>query len=130
MKEVVIDSNVVIRLLVRDSPLQLLQAQNLLKDIEEKRIQGLISILVINEIIWILEKFYDLKRKSFIPKILKFLALKNVKIIEAEKILIIGCLKKMEKRNFDFTDVYLSKIGKKEQIFSFDKDFEKLFNNN
>lgn len=127
MKAVVVDSNVVIRLLIKASPIQLIQAQNLIKDIEDGKIRGLISILVINEIIWILEKFYDLKRKQYIPKILRFLAFKNIKIIEAEKALIISCLKKIQNSKFDFTDIYLSKITSKENLFSFDKDFEKLF---
>lgn len=127
MKEVLIDSNVFIRLVVKDSPTQLLKAQALIKDIEQESLHVLLSILVINEIIWILEKFYDLKRKNFIPELLKFLALKNIKIIEVEKTLIIKILKIMQNRKFDFTDIYLSHITDKEKLFSFDEDFDKLF---
>lgn len=127
MKEVVIDSNVFIRLVVKDSPTQLLKAQALIKDIEQGNLHGLLSILVVNEIIWILEKFYDLKRKNFIPELLKFLALKNIKSIEVEKTLIIKILKIMQNRKFDFTDIYLSQITDKEKLFSFDEDFDKLF---
>lgn len=126
MKQIYIDSNVIIRLFIKNVEKQVSQAQKLIKTIEEKTQYGLLSILVINEIIWILENYYNLQRKEFMPWILKLLALKNIKIIEAKKELIIKILEKMQTQKFDFTDMYLAHITDPKNIFSFDRDFDKI----
>lgn len=127
MKDVFVDSNVLIRFITRDVEEQYQEARNFFESIEEREVNALVSILVINEVVWILEKFYKIKRRIFLPQLIKLLILKNIKIIEAEKELIAKVLEKMIKRKQDFTDIYLSQIAKKEQIFSFDQDFEKLY---
>ena len=50
-----------------------------------------------------------------------------MRIIETQKNILMEVLKKMIKNKFDFVDNYLSEIASKKEIFSFDKDFEKLF---
>jgi len=126
-KELILDTNVFLRFLIDDVTLQFREAKEIFGKIEKGEIIGRVSILVINELIWILENYYELKRKVYIPRILKLLALKNLKVIEVKKSLIVGCLEKMEKTKFDFTDIYLSLVGTKKTVFSFDKDLEKLF---
>lgn len=129
MKDVFVDSNVLIRFITRDVEEQYQEARNFFESIEEREVNALVSILVINEVVWILEKFYNIKRRIFLPQLIKLLILKNIKIIEAEKELIAKVLEKMIKRKQDFTDIYLTQIAKKDQIFSFDQDFEKLYKN-
>ena len=126
MKEIIIDTNVFIRFLIKDVLSQFEKAQKVFEKIEKGEIKGLVSILVINEIVWILENFYELKREIYIPPLLKLLLLKHLKIIETKKSFIIKILQKMEKQKFDFTDFYLSQIAKDKKIFSFDKDFKKI----
>jgi len=126
MRKVIIDANVIVRYFVKDNPQQLLQAQKIIKDIEQNKVCGLISLLVIHEIVWILENYYDLKRNEFIPRFMQILALKNIKIIEVKKEIIQNVLAKMTFRRIDFTDIYLSEIAKSRKIISFDRDFEKL----
>ncbi|MBL7159229.1 PIN domain-containing protein [Candidatus Microgenomates bacterium] len=126
MKEIVLDTNVLIRLLIKDVPSQFKKAQKVFEKIEKEEIKGLVSVLVINEAVWILENYYELERKAYIPLLLKLLLLKHLKIIEAKKSLIIKALQTMEKQKFDFTDVYLFQIAKTKKIFSFDKDFQKM----
>jgi predicted nucleic acid-binding protein len=125
MKKCLIDSNIIIRLIVKDPQDQFLEAKEIIRGIEEEKLQGVLSILVVNEIIWILEHYYDLKRKKFIPILLKLFALKNIKTKEARKDTIISVLQKMQDKKIDFTDVYLKEIAKGIQIFSFDRDFKK-----
>ena len=127
MKKVFIDSNIIIRLIVKDELNQLRKAQQLIKQIEDDKLQGVLSILVVNEIIWILEHYYDLQREKYIPFLLKLMSLKNIKIFEAKKDVIIDTLRRMRKQKFDFTDIYLAHVTTQEKIFSFDKDFKKLF---
>ncbi len=126
MKKVFIDSNIVIRLFVKDQEGQLLIAKQVIQDVEEQKLQGILSILVINEIIWILEHYYELRRKDYIPSLLKLLSMKNIKIYEVKKEITIHTLQMMLKRNIDFTDLYLLEITHGQKIASFDKDIGPL----
>lgn len=126
MDQKVIDTNIFLRHLLQDIPDQSETATNIISDIENGKTTGLLSILVINELIWILEKYYSLKRSVYIPKIIKLLYLDHLKIMEVKKELIKRVLEKMLNKKFDFTDIYLKEAGKKNQILSFDKDLEKL----
>lgn len=126
MKELILDTNVFIRFLIKDVPSQFEKAQKIFEKIEKQEAKGLVSILVVNEIVWILENFYDLKKEIYLPQLLKLLALKNIKVIEVKKNLLIRILQQMQKQKFDFTDIYLSQIAGDKKIFTFDKDFKKL----
>lgn len=118
-----IDTNLILRLLLGDIPSQLAKSKKLFKRIEEKKAVGLVSILVINELIWILEHFYKKKRAEFIPPILKLVSLPTIKILEIRKNGLILILKEMEKTTLDLTDLYLSFLTQKtkRKIASFDK---------
>ena len=126
MKELLLDTNVFVRFLIKDIPSQFKKAERVFERIEKGEIKGLVSVLVINETVWILENYYELKREIYLPPLLKLLLLKNLKIIEIKKSLIIKTLEEMLKQKFDFTDIYLSQIAKDKKIFSFDKDFQKI----
>jgi len=121
----IFDTNVILRYFVKDSPTQLLQAQKYIEEIEQGKLKAVISILVINEAAWVLEKYYDLEKEEYIPLLLKLLALKNFKITEVKKDVIIRALELMLKRNIDFTDAYLLCIKGDKQILSFDEDLNK-----
>lgn len=125
-KQLVLDTNVFIRLVVRDVPSQYQTVVSLFERIEKGQIIGKVSILVINEIVWILEKFYNIKRTVYLPILLKLLLLKDIKIIEIKKTLLLEILSEMITKRYDFTDIYLSHIASRKNIFSFDKDFEKI----
>lgn len=129
MDKKIIDTNIFLRHFLQDIEDQSRVATSFIGEIENEKVTGLVSILVINELIWILEKYYQVKRNVYIPKIVKLFYLDSLKILEVKKDLIIKVLERMQKQKFDFTDIYLSQIAKKEQIFSFDQDFEKLYKN-
>lgn len=128
MKEIILDTNVLVRYLLADIPEQYQQATEIFIKIEKGEIYGLISILVLDELIWVLESYYSFKRKDYIPSILKILYNKEIKIIETKKEVVIQVLEGMKKTNIDFTDIYLAEIAEERPIASFDTDFEKLKN--
>lgn len=129
MESIIIDTNIIVRFFVKDSENQFKQAKEFIEKIEKGKIKGLISILVINEIIWILENYYNLKRDKYLPELLKLLALKNIKIIEVKKSVLVKTLEQMQEFKIDFTDIYLFNISNTRKIFTFDKDFEKFSKN-
>ncbi len=110
MDKKIIDTNIFLRHLLQDIPDQSHAATSIINDVEEGKITGLVSILVINELIWILEKFYLLRRAAYIPKLIKLLHLDHLKVMEAKKELIEQVLEKMRKQKIDFTDIYLADI--------------------
>lgn len=128
MKEIVLDTNVLLRYLLGDIPAQFLEAKQLMEEIENGTKAGLVSILVINELIWILEKYYGLKRSVYIPKLLKIFILDHIKIIEIKKDVLMKIVESMQKQKIDFTDMYLIHTNSPEKIFSFDQDFKKIRN--
>jgi predicted nucleic acid-binding protein len=127
-RKFLIDTNFILRPLTNDIPSQVEKSRKILEKIEEKKIIGIISILVINELIWILKRFYKKRGKDYIPEIIKLLSLKNIKILEIKKRELVYILEQMIKTNLDFTDLYLLYFGKelKYKIASFDKKLLKL----
>ena len=126
----VLDTNIILRYLLQDIQSQFEQAKEVIEEIEGGKRSGLLSILVMNELIWILEKYYELKRPIFIPKIEKILMIEQMKIIEVKKEVIMQVLQKMRKNRFNFTDMYLAANYSQAEIFSFDKDFGKIYKKN
>lgn len=128
MTEILLDSNVLLRHFLHDIPTQSQKATTIITEIENGEKIGFLSILVINEVIWILRRYYYIKRRDYITQLLKLLQINTIKIVEIKKEVLIKILEKMKKREIDFTDVYLAEIAEDREIASFDKDFEKLKN--
>lgn len=127
MKELLLDTNVFIRFLIKNgSAVQFNSARRIFEDLEKEKTRGFISLLVLNETVWVLEHYYRLKREIYLPKLLDLLALEQMKIIETKKSLVVKVLQKMLRLKFDMTDIYLKEIKGKREILSFDKDFEKI----
>ena len=125
MREVVLDTNIFIRYFLQDVKSQFKQAKKIFEDIEKEKIKAFVSILVINEIVWIMKKYYEIDRSKYIPKLIQLLLLKNVKVIEIEKKMLLTSLQALQKTNADFTDLYLLYTQSAKNILSFDKDFKK-----
>lgn len=125
MKKASIDTNIVIRFLIKDAAKQFEEAKSFFENIEKGKIKVIMSILVINETIWILENYYELERTIYIPQLLQLLALKNIVIKEIKKKVVIEVLEEMMKFTLDFTDLYLAKTKEEGEIMFFDKDRKK-----
>lgn len=126
MKEVILDTNVFLRYFLRDIKSQYEIAKRLIKDIEKEEIKAFVSILVINEIVWIMKRYYEIKPPLYIPKLSQILLLKNIEVIEIDKTKLLIILQALLTTGFDFTDLYLFYIQAGKQVFSFDKDFKKI----
>jgi len=123
--DMIIDTNILIRFFIRDNEAQYQKAYQLIKKVEKGEINGLVSLLVVNETILVLQHYYELKRDIFIPKLLQLFALKNIKIMEVEKAKIVAILATIEKSSLDFTDAYLLQVANKRKIASFNHDLLK-----
>lgn len=126
MKTIVLDTNVFIRFLIKDIAAQFEKAKEVFTSIEDGNVSATVSILVVNEIIWIMDNYYEIKRDIYIPQVLKLLALKHMKTMEIKKHMLVTILRILEHRNVDFTDVYLARVADGRSIVSFDKDIVRL----
>ena len=127
MKSYVFDTNVLLRYFLEDLEIHYTKAVEVVREIEDEKAIGRLSIVVVAETIWTFGSVYKLDRNIILEQLLQLIALKNMRIIETKKNILIEVLKKMIKNKFDFVDNYLSEISTKEEIFSFDKDFKRLF---
>lgn len=126
MPEAFLDTNIFIRYFIEDVPRQAKESREIFERIQDNKLKGLISILVVNEIIWILEHYYSLKRFDYIPKLIKLISLKSMRIIDLKKETLMQILDRLEKTSFDFTDLYIFYKAGNKKILSFDRDFKKL----
>ena len=127
MKTYVFDTNSLIRYFLGDVEDQYSEIAKILKEVEKGKTLAKLSILVIAEVVWVFGSVYKMDRSIFVPQLLDLILLKNLKIIECDKSLAMRVLGRFKETKFDFVDVYLSLISTKEELFSFDKDFKKLF---
>ena len=122
----IIDTNIIVRLIVKDDPKLLEESVEFFKKVEKGSATAEISILVIDETIWVLQNYYGLKRGVCLPKLLELLAYPKIKIVEISKEIIVKILNQMLSTKIDFTDYYLLAISGNEKLFSFDNDLKKL----
>lgn len=120
-KSFYIDTNYFIRYFIADIKEQHEKVKKVFQEIEKGKIKGYISILVVNEIIWVLEHFYEIKRNDYLNKLMELLALKNFKLLEVKKEILFEMFNLMNEKNIDITDAYLKIRRKGFPILSFDK---------
>ena len=86
-----------------------------------------ISSMIIAEMIWTLEKFYEVPRSEIAEKLLAILSLKGVR--GPEKSTVFTALHSYASMKIDFVDCYLAARAKEQNmlVYTFDKkDFTRL----
>ena len=122
-KKILIDTNVILRLLLSDVKEQAMVSEKIFRRINKGEAKGILSILVINEIVNVLDNFYNVPKGKIINSILEIISIKNIEILEINKKELIQILNNALRWGVDFTDAYLLWTGKKDNqnITSFDK---------
>lgn len=126
MNTVWIDTNVFVRLLTRDDEKLYVKAKQIYKAFESGESKGVVSLLVVNEVLWVLGNYYELERDVFVDNFSKLLAISSIEIHEIKKDALMKILKYYRDTRFDFTDIYLRYMAKIEDIVSFDKDISRI----
>lgn len=120
----VLDTNIIIRFLTSDSPLQAEKVEGLLK----KSATGSLVIpdMIVAEIVYVLLSFYGLTKEEVIEKIGILLDYPKFKI---NKKLLKKTIEVFSEYNISFSDAYLCALnltGKHNLIYTFDKKLEKI----
>jgi predicted nucleic-acid-binding protein len=103
---IALDTNVIVRFLVRDDEKQAQAVYARLKQAEAAREALFVSLLVVLETVWVLESAYDKSRMEILDS---FDELKNVPILEFEKTQMLqNWLAEGRKSNADLSDLLIA----------------------
>ncbi len=117
----VIDANLVLRYLLGDPEAG--RVEKLLKS----KVKLLLSDVILAEIVWVLDSFYKWNRSKVVESLSLLIKLPSIvcnRFLLSETLTILG-----SQKSFDFADAYsvaLMRISKIKDIYSFDKDFDKI----
>ena len=122
----VADTNIIMRLVVDDDPMQSYRVKALLHKLEQSRGQLALTQLVVAECVWVLE---SMKRpRQVIAELLEAVLSMDVFKVE-EKERMERALQRYAEHRVDFVDAYLAGASEESGhtgVLSFDKDIGKL----
>ena len=122
-----LDTNIFIRFLTDDVPEKVDACEEIFKKAVEKQETLFTTDLVIAEIVWVLESFYELPKNEVQDKVEKILNTPN--LICPHKDLILSALVLYSEKNIDYIDAYNALILKDngiEELYSYDKHYDKI----
>jgi len=122
-----VDTNVFLRFLVNDDPAKADACEALFRRAIDGDETLSTSDMVIAEIIWVLESYYELKKSDIRERVEKILNTRNLSCPNRE--IIISALSIYDEKNMDFIDAYnafLLKRDEIDEIYSYDKHFDRI----
>jgi len=128
MSYIILDANVIIRLITADDKIKQEKTARLFEKIKEGKIIAFIHDVIFSEIIFVLvsKKLYNLPKRKIQALLLPIVNLTNIKLNNKKKIK--RALELFVKYELDFEDALIAAYAetKKIEIFSFDRDFKKI----
>lgn len=122
MNKCFLDTNIFIRYLTNDNPILADRVEKLLAEASTGSMSLVTTELVIAEIVWVLESFYNLSHLEIAPLIRGILATPGLEIINGD--IVGGALAAYELKNIDFVDAYILALMEKKgirDIYSYDR---------
>ncbi len=118
-----IDTNVIVRFLVKDNEAMYKEASCIFQKIKNFEIEARLEPLILAECFYVLTKLYKKTRQEVVLALKSLVSMEN---IYCDKILIFQTLANLEKKSIDFADAYLLAKSSLHQfgILSFDKDIK------
>lgn len=122
MKKVFLDTNIFLRYLTNDVPDKADRVEALLKRAASGKIRLVTTELVIAEIVWVLESYYELSRGKIAEQVRAILGTEGLEIINGD--LVGRAMEYYLADNIDFIDGYIAALMEKKgitEIYSYDK---------
>lgn len=122
-----LDANIFIRYFEQEDESKSADADRLIHKIVSGEIACFTNTMVIAEIVWVLEKYYDWEKPEVCDNIEFILNTPNIKI--SERKLLQSAVKTYRELNIDFIDSYnyaYIKASGSSEIYSYDIHFDKL----
>lgn len=122
MKTCFIDTNLFIRYLTNDDPQKADRVEKLLRQAGSGEIKLITVEIILAEIVWVLESYYNLEKASIAEMLKAILATPGLEVLNGK--IVANALPYYENQNIDFVDAYaVALMGKLANtgIYSFDK---------
>ena len=122
MKKVFFDTNYLLRFYLDDIPTQALKAKRMVQAAKDGEISLVTDLIVICEMVWVLDSFYDLEKEVISEKISNLYRTPGVVVFNGD--VLPDALSIYVKKNIDFTDAVAASSAIKnhiEYLASFDK---------
>lgn len=122
---VLIDTNIIVRLTVRDHEAHYLIAKELFEKIENREVEVELLDIIIGEVIYVLHKIYAYHKDEIVMTLKKILD--YAYIVVDNKVLMYETLEIFRSQNIDFADAMLcaKKNLESYEVMSFYKDLKK-----
>ena len=122
-----IDSNIFIRYFVSDDSNKSKKVEMLFQKIVTGETECFTNQMVIAEIVWVLDKFYNMDKQLICDNIEFIVNTPNLKV--KEKNILLKAIESYRNSNIDFIDAYnysYALVNNASSIFSYDSHFDKL----
>lgn len=123
-----IDTNVFLRVLVKEDERSFNECCQLLELIKTNKIKGVISSIILAEIVWTLSSYYKFSKQKVAQAVRSVINLRGLQIIDRFDHR--QSLNFYEKKNVKYIDSLIASIKdikeKRWIVVSYDKDFDKL----
>ena len=122
-----VDTNIFLRLLTNDDPAKASACEKLFRRAVERREALFTTEMVIAEIVWVLESYYELDRPGIREMVEKILNTRNLECPNRE--ILIQALSTYVEKRIDFIDAYNGHVLRHRGIFelySYDHHFDHL----
>lgn len=127
MNRFLLDTNALLRFLLNDIPDQANQVEQLFQQAKDKQIQLILPQIIIFEIVFALEKYYKFQKEDIVGKMYSIVSATYLKV--QNRIIFYQALKLWrDQKSISLVDCFLAIYASehKSQVFSFDKDLNKL----
>ncbi|MBI5678173.1 MAG: type II toxin-antitoxin system VapC family toxin [Planctomycetes bacterium] len=121
-KKVVIDTNLLVRYLINDDQKKAEAVDNLLDRAAKGEVRIIVPSVVIAELVWVLESFYQLKADAILELAEAIINTSGLDV--TDKSTIISALRVYKSKNIDFIDAWIIEFAKErgvKTIYTFDK---------
>ena len=121
-----VDTNVLARFFTGEPRDMAVKARRLVERADNGEVVLVVLPVIVAELIYTLESFYDMERMEVATKLLSFLQSRGIEAVESVRI--VDALQRCRDRNAHFADAYLaaSAVELENPIASFDRDFDKF----
>lgn len=126
MKNPIIDTNILVRLLTAEPPAQAEQVRKLFELVDQGEIEPQIPALIVAEAVYVLQSFYKFARQD-IAQSMKAILDAPTLAVESQDV-VLRALDLYSERNIAFADAYIASLAESSgaEIISFDTDYDKI----
>lgn len=121
-----VDTNVLARFFTGEPPEMAVKARGLVERADNGEIVLVVLPVIVAELTYTLESFYEMERKEVATKLLSFLESRGIEAVESTRVM--DALARCRDRNVHFADAYLAAaaVDLGNPVASFDRDFDKF----